>query len=287
MPENLRALRHKKRIVGEIRQITRAMKLVSAAKLKRALSARDRAMFYYSQVAEATALTMAHSSPGLRDPLIDGRSVERIGLIAVAGDKGLCGGFNASVIGRAIEFARQQDVPVDVLTVGGRAAEMARRAMLHVRREYPAMVDKLQGRDAVAMAAQTLAMYEAGDVDAVYVCYPRFVSRMVNEPTIERLLPVEPPKSEAATDDGLYLFEPEPDELLTRLLPMYVKAQVRQFMLEAAASEHSARLMAMSAATDSAEDILEELTRFINRARQAQITSDLLDVVGGADALGQ
>ncbi len=120
---------------------------------------------------------------------------------------------------------------------------------------------------------------------------------MVNEPTIERLLPVEPPKSEAATDDGLYLFEPEPDELLTRLLPMYVlltrllpmyvKAQVRQFMLEAAASEHSARLMAMSAATDSAEDILEELTRFINRARQAQITSDLLDVVGGADALGQ
>ncbi len=284
MPENLRTLRRKRHVVGEIRQITRAMKLVSAAKLKRAQKARETVDYYYSQLAGALSVVAVGAGVEFLHPLLQVRPVERVGLLVVAGDKGLCGGFNAGIVSRARRFVEDQVVPVDVMTVGNRAAEMCSRAQLRVLREFPAMLDRMQGQDAAAIADYALGLFRRGEVDSLHVCHARFISRMTTESVIERLLPVAPPEA-AAGDPDDHLFEPEPDQLLADLLPAYVRAQMYQLLLETAVSEHSARLLAMSAATESAEEILEDLTRLINRSRQAQVTRELLDVVGGADAL--
>lgn len=284
MPENLRKLRHKRRVVGEIRQITRAMKLVSAAKLKRTMNARETVDYYHSQLSGAIAVATVGAGFAFRHPLMQSRPVERVGLMVIAGDKGLCGGFNAGIVSRARAFVEDQDVPVDVMTVGVRAAEMCARAKLHVIREFPAMLDRMQGQDGAAMADYALGLFRREEVDSLYVCHARFISRMVTRPEIEQLLPLASPET-IAGDPQDHLFEPAPGQLLADLLPAYVRAQIYQMLLETAVSEHSARLLAMSAATDSAEEILEDLGRLINRSRQAQVTSDLLDVVGGADAL--
>jgi len=284
VPENLRTLRRKRHVVGEIRQITRAMKLVSAAKLKRTQQARETVDYYYSQLAGAISVATVGAGVEFLHPLVRTRPVKRIGLLVIAGDKGLCGGFNAGIVSRARSFVEDQVVPVDVMTVGNRTAEMCSRAQLRVIREFPAMLDRVQGRDASAIADYALELFRRGHVDSLHVCYARFVSRMTTTSAIERLLPISLPEA-ADGDPKDHLFEPEPNQLLADLLPVYVRAQMYQFLLETAVSEHSARLMAMSAATDSAEEILEDLTRLINRSRQAQVTRELLDVVGGADAL--
>lgn len=287
MADSLRVLRRKRRIVGEIRQITRAMKLVSAAKLKRTMATWERVKFYFSQLDGALQVALAAAGPDALHRADRPAPVGRLGLLLVAGDKGLCGAYNSSMVSRAVQFAQAHEQQVSVLTVGARAAELARRAQLRVISEYPAVADKLQGHDAAQVAAHLLRLYESGEVDQISVCYARFVSRLTYEPTTLTVLPFSPDRpDQAATDaaDG-YLFEPDPGRLLRDLMPLRLRAQVHELLLEAAAAEHSARLMAMSAATENAEDMLESLGRQINRARQAQITSELLDVVSGADAL--
>ncbi len=283
MPENLRVLRRKREIVGEIQQITRAMKLVSAAKLKRVLTWRDATQAYCSELEAALALVLANVGPGFTHPLLAERPVERIGLLLVAGDKGLCGAFNANVLGAAREFVGRQRVRVQTMTVGTRTAEMARRARLNVTREFPAINERQRGADVLEMARHLFGAWETGGYDALYICHARFISRMRNTPVIERVLPAALP--EAAVDPQPVLLEPDARRLAGTMLPQYTVAGLFEALLSSAASEHSARLMAMSAATDNAQEMLTQLTRQINRARQAQVTRELLDVVSGADAL--
>lgn len=284
MAEGLRTLRRKRRIVGKIRQITRAMKLVSAAKLKRATARWEQASYYCAQLDGACARAAEAAGQRLL-PLAELPGPGASALLVIAGDKGLCGAYNASVVARAAQFAAQREA-VSVFTVGGRTAELARQARLRVVRELPGLVDRLQGRDASELAAELLARYRSGEVARVDVCYARFVSRLVYQPTVVTLLPMfAAPAETVAADAGDALFEPAPPRLVEDLLPVRLRAQVLRLLLEAAAAEHSARLLAMSAATENAEEMLEILTRQINRARQAQITSELLDVVAGADAL--
>jgi len=285
LAEGLRTLRRKRRIVGKIRQITRAMKLVSAAKLKRATARWEQASYYCAQLDGACARAAEAAGQRLL-PLAELPGPGASALLVIAGDKGLCGAYNASVVARAAQFAAQREA-VSVFTVGGRTAELARQARLRVVRELPGLVDRLQGRDASELAAELLARYRSGEVARVDVCYARFVSRLVYQPTVVTLLPMFAAPAEAAVAAALgdALFEPAPPRLVEDLLPVRLRAQVLRLLLEAAAAEHSARLLAMSAATENAEEMLEILTRQINRARQAQITSELLDVVAGADAL--
>ncbi|MFP4248992.1 MAG: ATP synthase F1 subunit gamma [Armatimonadota bacterium] len=284
MPENLRVLRRKREIVGEIRQITRAMKLVSAAKLKRSMDWRNSAQDYYTEYEAALALVAA-CAPDISHRYLTERPVERIGLLLVAGDKGLCGAFNAQIISRAREFVRSSEPRVMTVTVGSRTAEMARRARLNVVREFPAISARERGADVRQIARHMMRLYDRGEVDRVVCCYSRFLSRISNEPDLQQVIPVplpEPPE-EVATP----IFEPATDELLRSMLPQYVVARIFQLLLSSAVSEHSARLMAMTAATDNAEEMIGDLTRLINRARQAAITEELLDIAAGADALGQ
>ena len=283
MPENLRTLRRKREIVGEIQQITRAMKLVSAAKLKRALTWREATQAYFSEVEVALALALANAGPGFSHPLLAERPVERIGLLLVAGDKGLCGAFNANVVGAAREFIGRQRARVQTMTVGTRTAEMARRARLNVTREFPAINERQRGADVQEIARHLFGVWQAGSYDAVHICHAQFISRMRTTPVVERVLPTKLPQ--VTVEPRPVIFEPDAAQLAGAILPQYVIARLFQALLSSAASEHSARLMAMSAATENAQEMLTQLTRHINRARQAQVTRELLDVVSGADAL--
>ena len=282
MPENLRTLRRKREIVGEIRQITRAMKLVSAAKLKRALDWRSAAQDYFVELEGAVAAVRS-TVETVESPLLRVEPVRRIGLLVVAGDKGLCGSFNANVIAQARQFARGSRARLVTVAVGTRTAEMARRARLNVVREFAAVHQRQQGSDVRDIARYACRLFESGEVDEVHACYARFMSRISNEPLVERVLPLRLPEQKEEAEEPI--LEPEADELLEILLPQYHVANIFRVLLNSAASEHSARLMAMTTATDNAEDMIGELSCSINRARQAEITRELLDVVGGADAL--
>jgi len=285
VPENLRTLRRKREIVGEIRQITRAMKLVSAAKLKRTTNWRTAAHSYFDELRETLALVVPQVGEGFSHPYLRVREVRRIGLLVVAGDKGLCGAFNANVIAQARRFARRSRARVELITVGTRTGEMARRARLNVVRQFPAIHERERGADVQDIAHYLLAAYDQGEHDEVRVCYARFVSRISSEPAVERVLPV--PVPEPPTEAEQQILEPSPEELVAAILPKYVAARIFDMLLSSAAAEHSARVMAMTAATDNADDMIEQLTRQINRKRQADITRELLDVVTGADALSQ
>ena len=285
MPENLRVLRRKREIVGEIRQITRAMKLVSAAKLKRSMDWRSAAQDYYTEVEAALAVVAAFAR-GVSHPYLEEREpVENVGLLLVAGDKGLCGAFNSQIIARAREFVHSSKARVSTITVGARTAEMARRARLNVVREFPAINERERGSDVRDIARHVMRIYDRGEVDRVVCCYSRFLSRISNEPDVQQVLPV--PLPEPPADAKPPILEPPAGELLKEMLPQYIVSRIFQLLLSAAVSEHSARLMAMTAATDNAEEMIGDLTRLINRARQAAITEELLDIAAGADALGQ
>lgn len=260
------------------------MKLVSAAKLKRALDWRDAVQQYHGELEETVALVRAEAS-AVKHPLLQVRPIQRIGLLVVAGDKGLCGAFNAGVISAAREFARNTRTRIVTVAVGSRTAEMARRARLNVVREFPAIHRRQLGSDARGIARYVADLFCEGEVQQVQVGFARFLSRISNEPTVQQVLPVPLPR--AREENERLILEPEPDDLLSTLLPHYHVANIFAALLDSAASEHSARLMAMTAATDNAEDMIGDLTRDINRARQAEITRELLDVVGGADALEQ
>ena len=283
MAENRRVLRRKRETVGEIRQITRAMKLVSAVKLKRTHTWLGATQEYCTGVEGALSLVLANVGPGFTHPLLAERPVERIGLLLVAGDKGLCGAFNANVLGAARDFFGSQKVRVQTMTVGTRTAEMARRARLNVTREFPALSERQRGADVQEIARYIFGLWEAEALDEVRICYAKFVSRVRNRPVVERLLPA--PMPDPAGVATPVILEPAPRRLATSILPQYVIANLFQAVLNSAVSEHASRLLAMTAATDNAQDMLKQLTRQINRARQAEVTRQLLDVVSGADAL--
>ncbi len=286
MPESQRDLRRKRKIITDIRQITHAMKLVSAAKLKRTLARRETAQLYWDQLGETMAVLGQRVGAEVEHPYLERRPVERVGMLVIGGDKGLCGAFNSSIVAAAAEAECARGKQVVVATVGARTGDLARRAGLESAERFPAFQEKDGWRDALAISQHLEGLYLTKAVDRVCVTYARFISRVSHEPAVETLLPLEAPEQ---TDEWRerYIFEPDSVELLRDLLPRYVRAWVYRMLLEGAASEHSARLMAMTAATDNADDMMEQFTRQINRARQQEVTRELLDVVSGADALAQ
>ena len=285
MPANQRELRHKRGIITEIRQITGAMKLVSAAKLSRVLKKREVASFYWDELSGAVETLAQHADDELEHPYLQRRSVQRIGVLIVASGKGLCGAYNSNIVAAAADAIRTSRMPADVVTVGGRTADMARRAGLNIIRRLPAINEREAWRDAFEITQHLQALW-LGGCDRIEVANARLISRISHEPVVETLLPLDLPRA-ADEPDQQYIFEPESVELLVRLLPRYVHTRVYRMLLDSIASEHSARLMAMTAATDNADDMIESLTRLINRARQQDITREMLDVVSGADALAQ
>lgn len=286
MGTNLRAIRRKIKTVRNIWQITRAMQMVSAAKLKRVQPTVEASREYMRQLTDVAASVAANCPQGLH-PYLQQRPVQTRGVVVVSGDKGLCGSHNVNLFRAAEELLASFDEPVRVFCIGAKAIDLGRRRRWDVVGKAAAPGLRDGSREALGLAREVRELYDRGLVDTVHVVYTEFRSPMQRPPAVAQLLPIA--AGAAQTDEAVadYLFEPEAEKLLATLLPRAVEARLANMLLQSLAAEHAARMTAMSAATENAEELRATLTRELNRARQQQITSEILEVVGGADALQQ
>ena len=285
---NLIDIRRRIRSVKNTQQITKAMKMVAAARLRRA---QDRILAtrpYALEIKKVIANLAAHAAGRLKHPLLEVRPEERVLLVVVTGDKGLAGSFNANVLRRATEtIPRLRNV--ELLLLGSKGVAFFRRRPLKVRKGYTTLFSNVTYAQAEEIAADLRESYAAGGYDAVHVIYNKFKSIISQELTEERLLPIPAGEGGGAETQGgqtrEYLFEPSAAEILEELLPRYVTFQVYRILLESQAAEHAARMTASDSATKNAGEIIDRLTLRYNRARQAAITTELIEVVSGANAL--
>lgn len=287
---NTRQIRQRIRSVTSTQRITSAMELIAAAKMRRAQQRVLASRPYSTRLLDLIADIVARQS-GSGDeihPLMQVREPNNIGLILITPDRGLCGGLNANLNRAAYNFGLEQEHPVSQISVGKKGNDFFSRRGRDIRAEFLNLGDFPEPIDTSPIARIVLEDYEAGRLDRVYLAYANFVNTAVQEPTIRQLLPVEPP---AASEDGAsaslgdYEYEPDAATVLSGLLPRYVEMQIYQATLENAASEQSARMVAMRAATDAAGEMIDALTLEYNKARQETITKELLDLVGGVAAL--
>ena len=287
---NTRQIRQRIRSVTSTQRITSAMELIAAAKMRRAQQRVLASRPYSTRLLDLIADIVARQS-GSGDevhPLMQVREPNNIGLILITPDRGLCGGLNANLNRAAYNFGLEQEHPVSQISVGKKGNDFFSRRGRDIRAEFLNLGDFPEPIDTSPIARIVLEDYEAGRLDRVYLAYANFVNTAVQEPTIRQLLPVEPPAASengASASLGDYEYEPDAATVLGGLLPRYVEMQIYQATLENAASEQSARMVAMRAATDAAGEMIDALTLEYNKARQETITKELLDLVGGVAAL--
>ncbi len=281
------------RSVRNTRKVTKAMELVSGAKLRRA-QLRIEALRPF---ADAMAELIGEAAGRTRlqgQPLLDQRPEPKaVAILLLTGDRGLAGGFNASAIRRALDEARSAQaagLEVRWLVVGRKGAGTLRFRGLTVEQAWTGFTDRPTYADAEAIAYRVVELFGSGEVDRVVMVYNAFRSALSQHITADVLLPLAAPEIREKSPreialEGLLLFEPEADEMLATLLPTAVETAVFRALLESAASEHGARMSAMRSASDNASGIIDGLTLAMNRARQAEITQEILEVVAGADAL--
>jgi F-type H+-transporting ATPase subunit gamma len=280
----LKQIRQRIKTSKNIQQITRAMKLVAAARLKKAQDRVLEARPYSDKMREfMTSISGAGDLPN--HPLLEKRPVQRACLILVTADRGLAGSYNTNLIRKAWDFLRAQSVPTDLICVGKKGAQFLAKRGYNVLHQISVPTAGARVEDAREVTRLAREVFESGEVDAVYVCYSKFYSPIRQVPQIVQLLPIEPAKSDGAAASKNYIYEPGPEELLGTLLPKYLSTLIYQALLEATASEHGSRMTAMTSATDNAGKMIQQLTLTANRARQAGITKEILEVVGGAEAL--
>jgi F-type H+-transporting ATPase subunit gamma len=281
-----REIRRRIRSVGNMSQITRAMEMVSAAKMRKA-QARVTASRPYSEQLRQIMTDLATQQPDPEQtaqfPLLQKRPVQNIALIVVTPDRGLTGALNTNILRRASRFILEEaQAPVRVIAVGKKARDYFVKTKQNVVAEFTGIGDDIS-LDAVRPIADiAIDEFASGAVDAVYVVYARFVNTLVQRPELLQVLPVEPPPAREGYSD--YIFEPSPAAVLNDLLPRHVEVQLYQAILEGLASEHSARMVAMRSASDNAKDIQQDLTLSYNKARQAQITREVSEIAAGANA---
>lgn len=293
MAGKLRVIRRRIRSVQSTKKITRAMELIAASRIVRAQQRVEAARPYAEQISNVIANLAAAGAGGDHPLLREPESVQRVGYVVVTSDRGLAGGYNANVL-RAAEVDLRADLDAgrqySLVTVGRKAQGFFRYRQYDIAASYTGMSDLPTYEDAREVAGEVLRVFEAGEVDIVKVAYTRFLSAGTQRATVARLMPVEAPTAAEAAEAGPapdYEFEPNPGAILERLLPRYVEARMFAFMLEASASEHAARQRAMKSATDNADDLIKTLTRVADQARQDEITTEIMEIVGGAEALRQ
>ena len=279
-------IRRRLRSVKNTQQITKAMKMISAAKLRKAqdkaLAARpyDKMLVeMLSNVAEAAA-----QSDAGENPLLVIRPEKKVLLIVIAADRGLAGGFNSNLIKLPMRFLEEHPgVEAHFELVGKKARDFFRRRTKNITGEHIDIFRSIRYEDAERIAATVIERFSKAEVDAVYLFVNEFKSVAAPKLTSRRLLPIEVPKTKTTVD---YIYEQKPEELLGSLLPRYVKLQIYRALLESSAAEHAARMTAMDAASSNANDVIDRLTLYMNRVRQASITKEIIEVVSGAAAAG-
>jgi F-type H+-transporting ATPase subunit gamma len=286
-----REIRRRIRSVRNISQITRAMEMVSASRLRRAQQ-RVTAARPYTERLNAVIANLAGAAGAAADedvsfPLLDQRPIRRAELILITPDRGLTGALNSNVIRRASRYIlNEAGVPVSIIAVGRKGRDFMVRYRREVVAEFTALGDYPTLNQVTPITQIAVDDFVNGRVDAVFVVYSRFVSTMTQTPDLQQVLPVQPPSGDdAAARAANFIFEPSPAVVLNALLPRYVDQQVYRAILESIASEHAARMVAMRNATDNARDLVSDLTLSMNKARQAQITREVSEIAAGANAL--
>ena len=288
-------LKRRIRSIRNTRKITKALQLVAGARLRRA-QARIEAMRPYADRMGELMAGVARASSSVRNlPLLQQREVKTVAIVAVTGDRGLAGGFNAQVLRASIAAERRlrrEGKDVRWLVVGRKGESSLRFRRYAVDAAFTGFVDRPAYGDAQGVAHKLIELYSDELVDQVIVVYNRFVSPLVQQVTETTVLPISPEVLETGDDErkqdalrGDFIFEPEPEEILARLLPVYLETELYRALLESAASFLGAQMTAMSNASKNAGELVDRLTLAMNRARQAEITQEILEVVAGADAL--
>ena len=288
----IRQVRQRIKVAKNIQQITKAMKMVAAARLKRAQD-RVQAARPYAETMREMMTSLATAVGGeIQHPLLAARTPRNIGFLIVTSDRGLAGSYNSAMLRRANELLREFDKDrVKLYLVGKKGIQFFRRRGYNVVEEFNIPNTGLSYADSKDITRIVRHAFETEEIDQLFLLYTRFYTAITQKPMDVQLLPIQTPTvEEAATptqggEQEDYIFEPSADELLAALLPRYVEGQVYQAILEATASEHGSRMTAMSSATDNAGKMISTLTLQLNRARQAGITREISEIVGGAEAL--
>jgi F-type H+-transporting ATPase subunit gamma len=289
-------IRRRIRSVANTRKITRAMELVAAAKLRKAQARTEAMRPFADRMLELMAGTARASSSVRGLPLLQQREQERtVAVVAMTGDRGLAGAFNSQVLRRSLALQRQlasEGKEVRWVGVGRKGVGSLRFRRFDLAGDFAGFTDQPAYSDAQAIAHRLAELYTEAEVDRVTLVYNAFESALVQRVTVRDVLPLsedlletDEAEREQDTLQGDFIFEPEPEEILARLLPVYLETELYRALLESAASEHGARMTAMRNASKNAGELIDSLTLAMNRARQAEITQEILEVVAGADAL--
>jgi F-type H+-transporting ATPase subunit gamma len=282
---SIQVLRRRIRSIQGTTKIVRAMEMVATAKMRRTQQRALAGRPYTEKIRQVIAdLAIEPRIKGKILPLIEKREVKKVAIVHIGTDRGLCGGLNTNLNRLVAEFILQQKVPVTVVTVGRKARAFARIAKLDVRAEFAGISDRATMLETMPISRVVIDDYSKGEADLIYLTYPRFISTMLQRPTVEVLLPIEPAKFPPG-QVAEYIYEPDPFSVLSELLPRFVEMEVYHAVLELIASEQSARMVAMRNAGDNAEDLTKDLTLSLNKARQEMITKEICDISGGAEAL--
>jgi F-type H+-transporting ATPase subunit gamma len=290
---SLQDIRRRINSVKNTRKITKALELVAGARLRRAQTRIEEMRDYADRMQELMVGTARAASSFRNLALMQRRDVSRVALLVVTGDRGLAGPFNGQVLRRAFELERQErgeGHEVVWTVVGRKGASTLRFRRYTLAAQWAGFVDRPEYHDAQAVAHQLAEMYVNGDVDRVVLLYNKFESALVQRVTVTDLLPIGEDVLQGDDETafrGDFIYEPEPEEILQRLLPVYLETEIYRALLESAASFLAAQMTAMRSASKNAGELIDRLTLQMNRARQAQITQEILEIVAGADALTQ
>jgi len=273
--------------VQSTKKVTSALEMVSASKIKKAKDQMLQARPYAKQM-QTIIGHLAHASPEYRHPFMKEREVKRVGYVVLSTDRGLCGGLNTNLFKKCVaDMKAWQDkgVKVDVVTIGNKAASFFKKVDVELKASIPSLGDKPELTKLIGVVKVMLEAFADEKIDRLNLVFNDFVNSIVQKPTVQQLLPLEPTADEDIKKNFDYLYEPEAKDVLEFVLGRYVESLVFQGVLENLASEHSARMVAMKSATDNATDLIKELQLIYNKARQAAITQEISEIVGGAAAV--
>ena len=280
---SIKILRRRIKSIQGTAKICRAMEMIATAKLRRTQQQALAGRPYSEKIRQVIAdLAIEPKMKAGIPPLLEKRDVKKIYIVHMTTDRGLCGGLNTNLNRMVAKFILEQKVPVHLITVGRKGKSFARSSGLNIYAEFTGISDRATIRETLPISHIVTEDYSKGEADLVCLAYPRFVSTIIQRPTIEVLLPVEPAKLPPG-QIGEYIYEPNASAVLNELLPRFVEMQVYHGALELIASEQSARMVAMRNASDSAHDMIESLTLTLNKARQESITKEISEITGGAE----
>jgi F-type H+-transporting ATPase subunit gamma len=286
----VKELKRRIRSIKNTQQITKAMKMVAAAKLRRAQEAAEKSR-PYTETLKGTLARLVGLSNDVEHPLLVKRDeVRKVGYIVVTSDRGLCGGYNTNIIRATTDSMGADDRKPEngIIAVGKKGRDFFRKR-IGVEAEFINLGDKIKYSDAREISQYVINAYENEEVDEIYLVYAKFINVLRQVPTVVKILPIEPPDQGSITEEHNveYIYEPSAETILLTLLPRYVGSQIYHAMLEGKASEQGARMTAMGNASQNAGEIIGNLTLKMNKVRQAAITDEILDIVGGAEALNK